>query len=106
MSKPAFTPGPWEPSLVDETSVFTVGGEYVASTYQDDADYRDNYKRREADARLIAAAPDMLKALRWTVTMLEGINRAGWVTSAGYLEEIGFALDAARKAIAKAEARP
>lgn len=59
------TPGPW--SLSDEDSSLLSGadGAYIAQVFSrtncDIGSLRSNYA---ADARLIAAAPDMLKALQ------------------------------------------
>jgi len=52
----------------------------------------------EADARLIAAAPDLLAALRWFIDDIDGLHTP----------MVGFDrnVEDARAAIAKAEARP
>lgn len=77
------TPGPWE-EIETESSVDleypdggrisgwqdigTSDGEVVAiALFRDVADYRDGDARGGANARLIAAAPDMLKALKLAV---------------------------------------
>jgi hypothetical protein len=53
------TPGPWRISLVDETLI-QGGGRDVAMAC---GDYDTDFERMEANARLIAAAPDLLAAL-------------------------------------------
>jgi len=53
------TPGPWRTNLVDDTLIES-GGWCVAKAY---GDYDTDFERMEANARLIAAAPDMLAAL-------------------------------------------
>ena len=62
------TPGPWRHGRISHTSirfhVFAKRGSYIA----DQIDH-------EANARLIAAAPDMLEALEAIVTSPTGDNR-------------------------------
>lgn len=55
-----FTAGPWKTNLVDSTLVTAVGNTEIARTL---GEYDDDYERMEADATLIAAAPDMYEAL-------------------------------------------
>lgn len=59
----AHTPGPWKISLTDDTVVIDATGAEVAAI---DGDYNDpdTWPQMEANARLIAAAPDMLAVLR------------------------------------------
>ena len=86
------TPGPWETRL-DEPywlRVFGSDGHAIAKVYLDDAPVEDYNTRQEANARLIAAAPELLQALKGVVYIA---NR----------ETVEF--DAARAAIAKAEGR-
>jgi hypothetical protein len=74
MSKPAFTPGPWRQHPASETTIVRYVGdrwEDVANTFQGETDYRENYARREADARLIAAAPDLLEAAKAVAKWVE-----------------------------------
>jgi len=60
------TPGPWEVAKRDGTNVFPVGGSRLIATT---AGYSNNLRGEEvevenrANARLIAAAPEMLVAL-------------------------------------------
>lgn len=56
------TPGPWRTSLTDDTVVVDAAGREVAAI---DGDYNDpdTWPLMEANARLIAAAPDLLAAL-------------------------------------------
>jgi hypothetical protein len=61
MDKPGYTPGPWHVGLVDETSVLSADRETVALCCDR---YEDDPERKAADARLIAAAPDLVEALR------------------------------------------
>lgn len=60
---------------------------------------------QEANARLIAAAPDLLEALQSLEPLLEavtiGLGRV-WVEADGSKTDFGAALDEARAAIAKA----
>lgn len=62
MSAVTHTPGPWRVGPVDDTIVTDADGKEVAAI---DGDYNspDEWPRMEANARLIAAAPDLLDAL-------------------------------------------
>lgn len=62
MSAGTHTPGPWRVGPVDDTIVTDAAGKEVAAI---DGDYNspDEWPRMEANARLIAAAPDLLAAL-------------------------------------------
>jgi hypothetical protein len=62
MSGGKHTPGPWRVGPVDDTRVEDANGNEVA---QIDGDYNhpDTWPLMEANARLIAAAPDLLAAL-------------------------------------------
>jgi hypothetical protein len=77
-----FTPGPWTAS----GNGVHKGIRCVATTHNDD--------HRHADARLIAAAPELLAALRGLLDLADESGR-------GHLPM----LDAARAALAKAEGR-
>lgn len=57
MNESKFTPGPWELNLADDHSYILRGGKTIAcvDTWMDD--------EQEANANLIAAAPDLLEAL-------------------------------------------
>lgn len=57
------TPGPWEVQDDCATSIWA-GGHYIAETYTDG----------EANARLIAAAPDLLAALEAIVAICEQLD--------------------------------
>lgn len=73
----AATPGSWKTHLVDDTTIVSDAGVEVATTCDSSntqrADaYNVEYERMEADARLIAMAPDLAaevlrlrEALRW-----------------------------------------
>ncbi len=84
------TNGPWKVSLTDDTVVVDANGAEVAAI---DGDYNhpDTWPVMEANARLIAAAPDLLAAL-------EAIMSERWYP-AGRSEHVS---DMARAAIAKA----
>lgn len=90
------TPGPWQMDYPDgwggvfvESVDATKGKPLIASLYERESAFPPDDEERKANARLIAAAPDLLaalKALEWAVDGLE------------YAEEVA----AARAAIAKA----
>lgn len=97
----AHTPGPWIHStdLGQIGSVETPDGVVVAQAQQIMRGAGD-LQLREANARLIAAAPELLEALRSLI---------GWIPNAQTLERMGFhtkapmeSYELARKAIAKA----
>lgn len=90
----AHTPGPWEVRL---TAGSDEHRQWVDGIYSGDELVVDNdhWHLRNADARLIAAAPEMLDALRQFVYSMEHDDKA----------EIQNALHSACEAITKAEGR-
>ena len=54
-----FTPGPWVNGRYDMGYIFDANGEYICVCGIDDSDGAN------ANAALIAAAPDMYQALEW-----------------------------------------
>lgn len=64
MTDSKHTKGPWHVSAVDETLVLGPDNRAVATTFQDEGDYKDKCDRRYADACVIAAAPELLAALK------------------------------------------
>ena len=106
------TPGPWHSAMKSEKSwnigVYTEGGDEVAHIAVKSAFAAP---RRDADARLIAAAPELYDALRELLTdmvIAQGNMRKAakrdpaWE---GCAEIIQPRIDAARAAIAKAEGK-
>ena len=89
----AHTPGPWVVgrTLADGTACIVGDGDSVVCTF-------DGRSHPEADAALIASAPDLLAALKDVV---------GWVpgSSAFFTDGSSAAVERARAAIAKAEGR-
>ena len=67
-------PGPWKVSPTDDTVVIDADGREVAAI---DGDYNDpdTWPLMEANARLIAAAPDLLEALKdlFSIANAEGV---------------------------------
>ncbi len=62
-----FTPGPWEVGPVDDTVVTHLGADgvrYEIAAIDGDYNQPDEWPVMEANARLIAAAPDLLEALK------------------------------------------
>ena len=84
------TPGPWEihPYADNEGDIHGGDGKLVCMMRQGDTDPEDDWS---ADARLIAAAPDLLAALKELVDDCDGL--------------LGWNCDPAKRAIAKAEGR-
>lgn len=103
MSAAKHTPGPWVVGPADDTVVTHLGKDgvrYEVAAIDGDYNEPDEWPVMEANARLIAAAPDLLSAAHSALFVLRivyerspGTNEAGAITA---LEE----------AIAKAEARP
>ena len=57
------TPGPWAVSSTERRYVREVNGKRYVASCTDSQDYR-TYEEAEANARLIACAPEMLEALQ------------------------------------------
>lgn len=90
MSKQSYTPGPWQWS--NGRLLHNVPGEYSDTIL----DIQDKvWRPTEEDARLIAAAPELLEALEACVARI-----TNEVADAEFLDEV----DQARAAIAKATA--
>jgi hypothetical protein len=96
------TPKPWHVNVVDETLVVDSDNRPVATTFQDESDYADECDRRYADACLIAAAPELLDALKKMITWGLEPDSDSKSPREGQLVE---AWAKARAAIAKAEGR-
>jgi hypothetical protein len=90
-----FTPGPWKLSLPDETAVSSFDGTEIAAV-QGDYDDDDVWPVMAANARLVAAAPDLLEALKALIAVSTNTQ-----AEADWSREWCAALDA----IAKAEGR-
>lgn len=92
------TPGPWTTHVVDDTAIVAANGVDVGTTCdsakaeREDA-YNNEYERLEADARLIALAPDMARIVLAAEKLAEAhdANKP--------IEEIDLALQAYRKAV-------
>ena len=105
----AHTPGPWEPCVLDrqlseipsyvETCIAASGGKdflFVSGWREDgevDICHVGNGPRSLANARLIAAAPELLEALKEIIAAADG---DGW-------NQLDASFATARAAIAKAE---
>jgi hypothetical protein len=87
-----FTPGPWRQSVdrgIEQTTIVSAGGLLIGSARWDE------YGRWKANARLIAAAPDLLLALVW----LHSLNA---LPPSDAAEQMPLAILAAEAAIATA----
>lgn len=97
----AHTPAPWK-TVVSEVDHFTNQIAVVANEGEDDefcvyhkkAELRGNYEQHIANAALIAAAPELLAALKELVSQVEGFQDCNG--------DKGFVLADALAAIAKA----
>lgn len=100
------TPGPWRTHVVDSTMVIGSDGSEIAQTL---GDYESLYATMEADANLIAAAPDLLEALEAFIDVVEnsggvhGLRTDGRASTWGdrELDFINDAVAALRKARGK-----
>lgn len=93
MSAPKHTAGPWEVRFRFGRQTTVSGRQRYPICDTGTAPVVEaNHGREEANARLIAAAPDLLEALQWLVATTEDPDAA----------HQGRALDEARAAIAKA----
>lgn len=106
-----FTPGPWQVGPVDDTVVTHVGADgilYEVAAIDGDYNSPDQWPTMEANARLIAAAPEMLAALLLGVKYDDMLLRfkGPKVIFDGDVAEIDAAYDAwvaaTRAAVAKA----
>lgn len=59
-----YTPGPWIAEEEEPYYLTVRGGHRIAEVYLDDAPVDDYNRVQRANARLIAAAPDLLELLR------------------------------------------
>jgi len=63
----SFTPGPWEIDSIDRHNAITIWGAPKPDVHHEicrvDTMYRGNYRLNLANARLIAAAPELLSLL-------------------------------------------
>jgi hypothetical protein len=95
--KQQHTPGPWHH---DEYGFISAGPKVIgeAFLYELNDDERDEYLPCEANARLMAAAPELLEFVEGVA---EGLNTGG---NPGYLEDaVEFLEERAQRIIAKIE---
>lgn len=103
----AHTPGPWRLHFWAENVGISADRpkqrdcETVATVYRgpETASYATDREKADANARLIAAAPDLLEALDGVIGFIDDLALLGGMTANGGAQE---RLDAARAAIAKA----
>lgn len=108
MSKFKGTPGPWHPAFnrdsedgVNATSIYSEDGIYVADVYRGYVGSEDLKEvEQKANARLIAAAPELLEALDDLIHLAESAMLRANYDGGEY--DIDGELSDARAAIAKA----
>lgn len=110
MSAATFTPGPWTTTQErDDSLVFQVrgaSGELVASVAELTSTAPHNEaSESEANARLIAAAPELLEALKGMTDLMDKLWKAvPWGQTFNLpVQELNEAPILAKRAIAKAE---
>lgn len=95
---PAFTPGPWRS---DRRSILTGDGRPLRCLAEVFSGAADSLEQADANCCLVAAAPDLLDALRplleFAAEANEGLPEGG---------QLSANIERARVAIAKAEGRP
>lgn len=91
------TPAPWSVHPVDETRVIAVASRDEVAVVSGDYSDRDDALRMAADARLIAAAPDMLQAGKHLAVKLAEVYRAAG-QSPGSCQALRDWMDAASRA--------
>jgi hypothetical protein len=100
MADAKHTPGPWRADLSDDDFQLTgADGSPILMSFSDQYG-SSSIDCDKADARLIAAAPDMLLALSWLLGLVERPSMASKPDD--YEAEMLLARAAARAAIAKA----
>jgi len=105
MADAKHTPGPWSfgPAVPGAKQCFYISGNHAAHNREVDiGTVQGGYYSCEANARLIAAAPDLLEALERVLLDIEFMWEDG--TLPDRREDIIY--QAARAAIAKAEGAP
>ena len=88
------TPGPWEVAYLDHNGQRVVKGEHIeiATCWHHSVGAIE--KEMEANAHMIAAAPDLLAALKWFIDDIDGTHTV--------MVEFDENVERARAAIAKA----
>lgn len=104
MNATKHTPGPWHTGTTANTkySIYERFGQQIAESFAGVFIGNTPSAAREANARLIAAAPELLEALEQCRIALEpydDVKPRDWKTDR---EKLAFAHQAARAAIAKA----
>jgi len=81
------TPGPWHfvDSPLKTGWLIVVGGNYLADVHKHIGTTADDV-RDESNARLIAAAPELLEALESLLAVSECADETGYVTDAGFVD--------------------
>jgi hypothetical protein len=101
------TPGPWHLRPVrpahSTRTVRDEQGSEIAFLQPDYVSFADADERTEANARLIAAAPEILEALKAMLAPYEGTSET--VISKGYGLSTMLLVRGARAAVSKAEAK-
>ena len=102
----SYTPGPWKTQThisLDRLEIRDADGRRIAVCAMD---FPMSAKTHDANARLIASAPELLDAVKWASTILAGYLSANSQEERNYmykdLQHAGKTLDAA---IDKAEGR-
>lgn len=99
------TPGPWTATAAGVAARLERGANVICEA---PIHYSESVKRWEANAALIAAAPDLLEALRWYATMSKRMGDAAIAQDSQAMLTLMKELATdyggrAKKAIAKAE---
>lgn len=88
------TPGPWSYGVRKDGSIWLSLGDYKTGPH-----YQGDLVATPDDARLICAAPDLLKAC-WAIVEYQRLIERG--ASDGLIQAYGLAFESAAEAVAKA----
>lgn len=98
MTKPAFTPGPWKAECVGIMGDYSNPDDVYEVVADSEFGGRICEYAKEGDARLIAAAPELYKAMRELVVVADGTMDADSADAYGLTSAIQSARAALRKA--------
>jgi len=95
------TPGPWDfDSFALREEIRAENNPLIATVC---SVHCDSPEQMKANARLIAAAPELLEALRWYAELAEDLNRYPWTVESTLAELRNDGGKRAKEVIAKAK---
>lgn len=96
MSKERFTPGPWSackikhchPQLIGETCCVKIGENVIELDYKGFGHENNDYEQSEANAALIAAAPEMYDILEHYLNLIQAASEGAAIAEQKIFEDI------------------